>query len=279
MPAGGAGGARFPHPGDGPDAGRLRQPFGEPVEQARPALTLLLLQRARRFVRANCCDPGLTPEKVAAQIGASRTTLYRAFQPKGGISEYIRLSRLDAARAALTEPKDPRRISEIGYAHGFQSEAQFSRAMRAAFGATPSELRNERRDFRSGYTDELWAQRGWIDETMAGVQPRRGQRPRPGLAARRGGRGGADATRGAQGGGLGRARGLRQRSRVAAQAQRVAGRRQAEQPRVFAAELRRAFVADGVAGAAASGSATSSRRACCRRSSSGIAAGSSRSPP
>ena len=126
-----------------------------------------LLRRARRYVRANCCDPELSPEKVAAQIGASRTALYRAFQPKERISEYIRLSRLDAARAALVDPGDPRRISEIAYAHGFHSEAQFSRAIRAGFGVTPSELRHERHDFRSGYTPENWAKRGWVDEAAA----------------------------------------------------------------------------------------------------------------
>jgi AraC-like DNA-binding protein len=139
------------------------RPSADKIEQARPVLVQALLQRARRYVRANCCDPDLSPEKVAAQIGASRTSLYRAFQPKGGISEYIRLSRLDAARSALADPKDARRVSEIAYAHGFLSEAQFSRAMRAAFGVTPSELRNERHDFRSGYTAENWTQRGWFD--------------------------------------------------------------------------------------------------------------------
>ena len=75
---------------------------------------------------------------------------------------------MSIARAALADPKDLRRVSEIGYAHGFQSEAQFSRAIKAAFGATPSELRHQRYDFRSGYTPELWAQRGWIDEAASG---------------------------------------------------------------------------------------------------------------
>jgi AraC-like DNA-binding protein len=139
------------------------RPSAGNLEQARPLLTLALMQRAKRYVRANCCDPALSPEKVAAQIGASRTTLYRAFQLQGGISEYIRLSRLDSARAALTDKDDPRRIGEIAYAHGFANEAQFSRAIRSAFGASPRELRHDGRDFRSGYTPEAWGQRHWID--------------------------------------------------------------------------------------------------------------------
>ena len=143
------------------------RPSARSLELAGPTLSQLLLQRARRYVRANCCDPELSPDKVADRIGASRTALYRVFQPKSGISEYIRLSRLDAARAALIDRSDPRRISEIAYAHGFHSEAQFSRAMRAAFGATPSELRHERHDFRSGYAPEIWAQRHWSDESLA----------------------------------------------------------------------------------------------------------------
>jgi AraC-like DNA-binding protein len=137
------------------------RPSMEALEQARPALVRALLHRARRYVAANCCDPALSPERVAAAIGASRTSLYRAFQAHGGIAEHIRRTRLDAARTALADPKDLRRVSEIAYAHGFHSEAQFSRSMRAAFGATPRELRHERHDFRSGYTAEHWAQRGW----------------------------------------------------------------------------------------------------------------------
>jgi AraC-like DNA-binding protein len=140
-------------------------PSAERLEAARPALSEALLQRAKRYIRANCQDPGLTPETVAAEIGASRTSLYRAFQSEGGVSEFIRATRLDAARAALVDPADRRRIGEIAFAYGFGSEAHFSRAIRNAFGVSPGELRREPHDLRSGLSPENWARRGWRDES------------------------------------------------------------------------------------------------------------------
>lgn len=116
-------------------------PTGERLEEAQPTLAGALLTRAKRYIRANCVEPDLTPERVATAVGASRTSLYRAFEPEGGVAEAIRRARLEAARAALRDVHDPRRIGEIAFAYGFNSEAQFSRSVRAAFGATPTELR------------------------------------------------------------------------------------------------------------------------------------------
>ena len=116
-------------------------PTPDRLEQARPTLKDALLTRAKRHVRAHHHDPALTPERVAAAIGASRTSLYRAFEPEGGVAAFIRNARLDAARRALQDPADTRRIGEIAFAYGFNSEAHFSRAMRAVFGAPPRDLR------------------------------------------------------------------------------------------------------------------------------------------
>lgn len=116
-------------------------PSADRVEQARPALSGALLTRAKRYIRENLLSPELTPDGVARAVGASRTSLYRAFEPEGGVADFIRRSRLEAARAALQDARDPRRIGEIAFAYGFGSEAQFSRAVRAAFGMTPTELR------------------------------------------------------------------------------------------------------------------------------------------
>lgn len=116
-------------------------PTADRLEEARPALADALLARAKRCVRARCSDPALTPESVAVAVGASRASLYRAFEPEGGVAAYIRKARLLASRRALENPGDRRRIGEIAFDHGFNSEAQFSRAVRAAFGASPKELR------------------------------------------------------------------------------------------------------------------------------------------
>ena len=137
------------------------QPTAERVDRARPALRGALLARAKRHIRANCADPKLTPASVAAAVGASRTSLYRAFEPEGGVAEYLRKARLEAARSALLDPSDGRRIGDIAFAYGFSSEAQFSRAMRAAFGAPPSELRRGVGGLYVRLKDDKWVLKGW----------------------------------------------------------------------------------------------------------------------
>lgn len=121
--------------------GALSRGPGEAADRAGFALTHVLLERARRFIRAHCCDPALSPESVAEAMGVSRASLYRAFAPEGGVGRCILQTRVQAARAALEDPAERRRIGEIGFAHGFASDAQFSRAMRAAYGLSPRELR------------------------------------------------------------------------------------------------------------------------------------------
>lgn len=116
-------------------------PTADRLERARPLLKGALLARAKRHVRAHHHDPAMTPDSVAAALGASRTSLYRAFEPEGGVAAFIRDARLHAARRALQDPGDRRRIGEIAFAHGFTSEAHFSRAIRAVFGASPKDLR------------------------------------------------------------------------------------------------------------------------------------------
>ena len=72
----------------------------------------------------------------------SRATLYRLFEPLGGVSSYIQERRLARAYAALIHPAHRHRpIYDIAFDCGFASEAHFSRAFRLFFGLPPSELR------------------------------------------------------------------------------------------------------------------------------------------
>lgn len=165
-------------------------PSAERIERVRPTLAAALVSRAKRYIRDHCRDPELSPDSVARAVNASRTTLYRAFEPEGGVSEFIRGARLDVARAALADPGDLRRIGEIAFDYGFSSEAQFSRAMRAAFGASPSELRADPEGFRSSLSPQIWSVRGWGREMpLTTASEGAGAeiiawRPRPGVARR-----------------------------------------------------------------------------------------------
>lgn len=100
----------------------------------------MAFDRARSFVRANLADSDLSPESVVDSLGLSRPTLYRLFQHEGGLGTYIRHVRLRTAAHDLVHfPHVP--VQDIGFALGFKSASDFSRAFRRAFGVAPQDLR------------------------------------------------------------------------------------------------------------------------------------------
>jgi AraC-like DNA-binding protein len=116
-------------------------PSPERLEQSQPQVTGVLRSQAKRVVEARLHDPRLTPEHVAAELRVSRATLYRIFEADGGVAAYIRDQRLRRAARLLSDATERRRIGQIAYACGFQSETHFGRAFRQCFGATPGEVR------------------------------------------------------------------------------------------------------------------------------------------
>ncbi len=71
----------------------------------------------------------------------SRPTLYRMFQPLGGVSHHIRHRRVLVAHQHLRHDPDCS-ITWLLYEAGFTSERQFQRAFRATFGLSPVEWRD-----------------------------------------------------------------------------------------------------------------------------------------
>jgi AraC-like DNA-binding protein len=95
-----------------------------------------------RFVEANLGARDLGMDKLARTFGLSRASLYRLFEPVGGVASYIRTRRLARARQELTAAGlEDRRIGPIAYRAGFQSIPAFNRAFRAAYGQTPRSTR------------------------------------------------------------------------------------------------------------------------------------------
>jgi AraC family transcriptional activator of tynA and feaB len=59
--------------------------------------------------------------------------------------KFVLDARLEACRKRiLGSPDEP--ISDIAFAHGFQSQSHFSRAFRQKFGCSPNQLRKAGRD-------------------------------------------------------------------------------------------------------------------------------------
>ena len=118
------------------------RPTIETITQARASLDGTMLERIQAHVAANLHSPGLHADALSAQFRISRSSLYRLFEPLGGVAAYIQEQRLVRAHAALSDPaQHNRRIYEIAFGLGFTSEAHFSRLFRSTFGRSPSEVR------------------------------------------------------------------------------------------------------------------------------------------
>jgi len=114
-------------------------------------------RRAMQFIDRRLSDQTLDSDAVAEELGMSRATVYRLFEPLGGVCAYIRRRRLTCAALHLASP-DYRheRLSQVAFRWGFSSEASFSRSFRLQFGLTPTDARER--------ADRIWVAHAWADQ-------------------------------------------------------------------------------------------------------------------
>ena len=109
-----------------------------PSPDCGPPLRLSIEQT----IRANLASARLSPARIAAMAGVSRATLYRLFDDRGGVAAHLRRLRLEAVHAALSDPAHAHiPVAQLAERSGFHCTTAFNRTFRAAFGATPSEVR------------------------------------------------------------------------------------------------------------------------------------------
>ena len=112
---------------------------GDIRAQARDAMRFSI----STFVERNLARWDLSVSKILANFGVSRASLYRIFEDRGGVRQFISDRRL--LRAVLDISKGPIRRGEIADAAerwGFSSAANFNRAIRREFGVAPGSLIN-----------------------------------------------------------------------------------------------------------------------------------------
>jgi AraC-like DNA-binding protein len=98
--------------------------------------------RVDRYIDQNLGLRDLSLRKICREIGVSRSVLYRAFAPLGGVADYVRARRLEAAHVSLENPAGGRAISDVARDLGFVSDAHFSRAFKQRYGYSPRHARN-----------------------------------------------------------------------------------------------------------------------------------------
>jgi AraC-like DNA-binding protein len=103
-----------------------------------PALSGILL-RAKRHIARHLAED-LSAAALSAALGVSRATLFRTFEPMGGLEGFVRARRLARAHELLTRADSPNTISQVAFSVGFKTAAHFARAFRDTYGYTASHL-------------------------------------------------------------------------------------------------------------------------------------------
>ena len=116
-----------------------------------------LLRDIQQFIEQNLIALELSAAMLLARFGVSRATLFRLFEPYGGVRTYILERRLFRALLDISEQPNLRgQIQRAVERWGFSSATHFQRAVKRSFGVTPGAL------FSTGLSDPaLNDERNW----------------------------------------------------------------------------------------------------------------------
>lgn len=116
-------------------------PTAAAQERARQQIDGVLLKRARTYIEQRLTSADLTPANMCRALGMSRSSLYRLFEPLGGVAHYVQRRRLDQINRLLADPSEHRQVAEIAACYGFADGAHLARAFKRQFGMSPKEAR------------------------------------------------------------------------------------------------------------------------------------------
>lgn len=111
------------------------------VENGGAGICASLLTAAKIKIEKHLHEE-LSVDSLCALLGHSRSTLYRLFEPLGGVRAYIQDRRMRRSAAMLMADTEGKlRICDIAWRWGFASEAHYSRTFRQRYGYSPREAR------------------------------------------------------------------------------------------------------------------------------------------
>ena len=129
------------------------EPYVKTEQNASVQVNSGTMERIHHYIHHNLYEPHLNPDRICRAVGISRTRLYQLFEPNGGVLNYIRKQRLQAAYETLQDPTNHDRILDIAQTAGFDVAANFTRAFTNEFGISPSEVRKSLIPFHPEITD------------------------------------------------------------------------------------------------------------------------------
>jgi AraC-like DNA-binding protein len=95
----------------------------------------------KTFIEQRLSDAELRPQTLLDEFGITRSTLYRLFEPLGGVSAYITQRKLHRAFRAMADTLRPRqRVSQMAFEFGFSHPSAFTRAFKETFGLSPTDV-------------------------------------------------------------------------------------------------------------------------------------------
>lgn len=102
------------------------------------------ISRAQQYIEKHPFGPW-TVENLARKVGMGRSNFAARFAKEAGRTPKEYLSAVRMKHAALLLENTDMKIAEVGERVGYRSEAAFIRRFTTAFGASPGELRRQRR--------------------------------------------------------------------------------------------------------------------------------------
>lgn len=95
----------------------------------------------RRFLLANLSRTDLSVGYLQSEFGASRATIYRAFEDVGGVARFVREQRLASIHRELRMTPPARgAIRQSAERYGLWDQASFMRMFRAQYGVRPGDV-------------------------------------------------------------------------------------------------------------------------------------------
>ncbi|MEM9780943.1 MAG: AraC family transcriptional regulator [Pseudomonadota bacterium] len=114
---------------------------GMPDDESYDAVQSARAAAMKRYVVAHLREEGLNVLRLQVMFGASRSTVYRAFEDVGGVARFVREQRLHAIYRELcaSAPKHGI-VRKVAEKYGLWDQTAFSRAFRGLYGVRPSDV-------------------------------------------------------------------------------------------------------------------------------------------